>query len=144
LRNLYKSLDVDFNDMFKKIRKAFGGEEDNYAEEDYLELDLAAEQKERKVAVKLFVLKKYEDVTKILNAIREEYTIAIIDFKQLKQRDAIELKRAVSKLKKTVDALGGSIAGHDNIVIVTPSFAKIYKEAPAQPEKRDGEGFSTY
>jgi SepF-like predicted cell division protein (DUF552 family) len=122
--------------VFDKIKKAFGGENDEFLEDDYLELDLGAEQQERKVAVKLFVLRKYEDVNKILNSVREEYTIGIIDFKQLKQRDAIELKRAVSKLKKTVDALGGSIAGHDNIVIVTPSFAKIYKEAP-EPENKE-------
>ena len=131
--------------VFKSIRKALTGETgEEFLEDDYLELDLGAEQEERKIAVKLFVLKRYEDVNKIINAIREEYTVGIIDFKQLKQRDAIELKRAVSKLKKTVDALGGSIAGHDNIVIVTPSFAKIYKEAPEQPKQEQREGFEPY
>ena len=124
--------------VFKRLKKVFTGEmDDEFLENDYLELDLASEKEEKKVAVKLFVLKQYEDVNRILSALREEYTIGIIDFKQLKQKDAIELKRAVSKLKKTVDALGGSIAGHDNIVIVTPSFAKIYKEAEPKQEKRE-------
>ncbi len=131
--------------MFEKIKSALTGEQkDDFLDDNYLELDLGAEQEEKKVAVKLFVLRKYEDVNKILNSIREEYTIGIIDFKQLKQRDAIELKRAVSKLKKTVDALGGSIAGHDNIVIVTPSFAKIYKEAPEPVKQENKEGIDTY
>jgi len=116
--------------VFEKIKRAFSnpsGEE--YMNEEYIELDLnAKEDRQNKVQVKLFVLKKYEDVTRILSALREGYTIAIIDFKILKQKDPIELKRAVAKLKKTVDALEGSIAGHENIVVVTPSFAKIYKE----------------
>ena len=72
-------------------------------------------------------------MTRILNALREGFTIAVVDFKILKKKDPIELKRAVSKIKKTVDALEGSIAGHDNIVIATPSFAKIFKEVEQQP-----------
>ena len=116
--------------VFEKIKRAFSnpsGEE--YMNEEYIELDLnAREEKDKKVQVKLFVLKRYEDVVRIINSLREGYTIAIIDFKILKQKDPIELKRAVAKLKKTVDALEGSIAGHENIVVVTPSFAKIYKE----------------
>lgn len=115
--------------VFDRIKKVFsGGSSGDALGEDYVEIDLGREEKENKVMVKVFVLKQYEDVNKILNALREGYTIAVIDFKTLKQKDPIELKRAISKIKKTVDALEGSIAGHDNIVIVTPSFAKIYKE----------------
>ena len=54
----------------------------------------------------------------------------------MKQKDPVELKRAVSKIKKTVDALGGSIAGHENLIVATPSFARIQKELPpAKPAK---------
>ena len=126
--------------VFERIRKAFSGSVDNeQLENDYLEIDLEEKEKENKVQVKVFVLKQYEDVNKILNALRQGYTIAIVDFKILKQKDPIELKRAVSKIKKTVDALEGSIAGHDNIVIVTPSFAKIYKEVDAPTPKNEEE-----
>jgi len=123
--------------VFDKIRKAFsdsvGGE---VASDEYIEIDLEQTEKENKVIVKLFVLKQYEDVNTILNALREGYTIAIIDFKILKQKDPIELKRAVSKIKKTVDALEGNIAGHENIVIVTPSFAKIEKEIEQSQQEK--------
>ena len=121
--------------VFKRIKDAFSAS-DTLAD-DYVEIDLEQEDQTNKVQVKLFVLKSYEDTNNILNALREGYTIAIVDFKVLKQKDPIELKRAVSKIKKTVDALEGSIAGHDNIVIVTPSFAKIYKEI--EVPKRDPE-----
>ncbi len=117
--------------VFKKIRDAFSGSFGRESlGEDYVEIDLEEKQKEQenKVMVKVFVLKHYDDVNNILSALREGYTIAIIDFKILKQKDPIELKRAISKIKKTVDALEGSIAGHENIVIVAPSFAKIEKQ----------------
>jgi SepF-like predicted cell division protein (DUF552 family) len=131
--------------VLDKIKRAFSdsiGGADSFSEE-YVEIDLEQGETENKVAVKLFILKQYEDVNRILNALREGYTIAIVDFKALKQKDSIELKRAVSKLKKTVDALGGTIAGHENMVIATPSFAKIYKEEIVEQPKEEGR-FETY
>lgn len=117
--------------VFKKIRKAFSGDtaESEGVEDEYLEIDLGQqEKKESKVQVKLFVLKKYDDVTPILNALREGYTIAVVDIHELRKKDAIELKRAVSKIKKTTDALEGSIAGFgENTIVVTPAFASIDK-----------------
>ncbi len=124
--------------VFDKIKKAFSSQGDGGTIDDsYLEIDLEQEAKENKIVVKLFVLKQYEDVTEILNALREGYTIAIIDIKILRQKDSIELKRAISKIKKTTDALEGSIAGFgENTVIVTPSFAKIHKETSKPKEEK--------
>lgn len=127
--------------VFEKIKKAFAKsmKGEDFEEEDYRVLDVNEGKEDNKVLVKLFVLKNYDDVTEILNALREGYTIAIIDIKILRQKDSIELKRAIAKIKKTTDALEGSIAGFgENTVIVTPSFAKIHKEAShPQPEKHN-------
>ncbi len=106
---------------------------------DYVELDLASQEaKKSKVLVRPFVLKTFEDVTPILNALREGYTIAVVDIKPIKNKDVIELKRAIAKIKKTADALEGSIAGFgENIIIVTPPFAEIYKTpVPGQTQQQ--------
>ena len=124
---------------FDKIKRAFKGREEGNPD-DYLEIDLDKEEKQGKVLVKLFVLKKYEDVNDILNVLREGYTIAIIDMKVLKQKDPIELKRAAAKIKKTTDALEGNIAGFgENLLIVTPSFAQIQKvnSSVSEPQKHN-------
>jgi SepF-like predicted cell division protein (DUF552 family) len=111
--------------VFDKIKKVFSGSEQ---EPEYVEIDLGREAKKAKVLVRPFVLKTFEDITPVLNSLREGYTIAIIDIKPLRTKDVIELKRAISKIKKTADALEGSIAGFgENIIIVTPSFAEIHK-----------------
>lgn len=127
--------------VFDAIKKAFsrsvGGEDTG---EDYLEIDLGKEEQEQKVFVKLFALKDYEEVNNILNSLREGYTIAVVDIKTLRQRDPIELKRAISKIKKTSDAMEGNIAGFgENVVIITPSFAKIHKEATPKPKEDKSE-----
>jgi len=111
--------------VFDRIKRALSGKEE---EPEYIEIDLGREVKKSKVMVHPFVLKSFEDVNPILNSLREGYTIAVIDIKQLKSRDIIELKRAISKIKKTADALEGNIAGFgENIIIVTPQFADIHK-----------------
>lgn len=123
--------------VFDRIKRALSGSlgDDEDVQNEYLEIDLDKGEKESKVLVKLFVLKQYDDVSSILDALREGYTITIIDIKNLRKRDPIELKRAIAKIKKTADALEGNIAGFgENMVIVTPSFAQILKESSKPKE----------
>lgn len=130
-----------FNRIKKAISSQIGKDE---IDDEYIEIDLEHEKKDNKVVVKLFNMNNYEDVNEILSSIREGYTIAVIDIRTLRKKDPIELKRAVSKIKKTTDALEGSIAGFgENTIIVTPSFAKISKEAPTQKQEKK-ESFEDY
>ncbi|MEK6918987.1 MAG: cell division protein SepF [Nanoarchaeota archaeon] len=101
---------------------------DSSFDEDYVEIDVEQKEKKSKIIIRPFVIKKFEDINDILAALREGYTIAVIDIRQIKSRDIVELKRAISKIKKTVEALDGSVAGFgENTIIATPSFAEIYK-----------------
>jgi len=103
---------------------------------EFIEIDLEHQKSESKIIIKTFALKTYEDINPILNALREGYTIAVIDIKLLKSKDVVELKRVISKIKKTIEALEGSIAGFgENTIIATPSFAKIEKGISKEPEK---------
>ena len=124
--------------VIDKIRRAFSDSiKGESADSDYIEIDLEKEKSEHKVLVRLFALKNYDEVKDILNSLREGFTIAVIDIKTLRQRDSIELKRAISKIKKTVDALEGSIAGFgENLVIATPSFAKVHKQMPKEKTEK--------
>jgi SepF-like predicted cell division protein (DUF552 family) len=123
--------------VFDKIKKGIAGAFSGGSDEpEYIEIDLGKEVKKSKVIIRPFVLKSFEDVTPILNSLREGYTIAIIDIKPLRAKDIIELKRSISKIKKTADALEGSIAGFgENTIIVTPQFAEIYR-APTNNRPR--------
>lgn len=123
--------------VFDKIKRAFSGSGSS-DDAEYVEIDLDGEKdKDKKVLVKLFTLRQYDDVNDVLTALREGYTIAIIDIKILRQKDSIELKRAVSKIKKTTDALEGTIAGFgENMVIATPAFAKVHKDLPKEEKKQ--------
>jgi len=121
--------------MVFNFKKLFGQE----SGDEYIEIDLnSAQPKENKIIVKPFILKQYDDTNEILNAVREGYTIVIVDIKPLKTKDVVELKRAVAKLKKTVDAIEGSIAGFgEHTLIITPKFAEIHKAPPQSKPKPD-------
>ncbi len=112
---------------FKRFTPKDMEDEDMAGGADYVELDTDAErEKSSKVIVKPFVMEDFSDIKEILDCIREGYTIALINIKSLKDKDLVELKRAINKLKKTCDAIDGDIAGFgDDYIVVTPSFAEI-------------------
>ncbi|HLD98088.1 MAG TPA: cell division protein SepF [Candidatus Nanoarchaeia archaeon] len=130
--------------VINKIKKGFSNiMGSDSREEDYVEVDLGMEDKKSKVNVRPFILKKFEDVNDILSSLREGYTIAVIDIQTLRKKDVIELKRAISKVKKTVEAMEGSITGFgENIVIATPQFAQI--SAPKVDMQEPKNRFDSY
>ena len=115
----------------------FGGGDEGDEGSDFIEIDLKQEKSDSKVLIKTFTLNIYEDINPILNSLREGYTIAVIDLKPLKSKDVVELKRAISKIKKTVEALEGKIAGFgDSTVIATPS--KVFEIKKGGVEENPG------
>ena len=98
------------------------------AEEEYVELDTADTDGMSKIIVRPFTIEDFSDIKPILDVLREGNTITLINIRPLKDKDLIELKRAVNKLKNTCDAIDGDIAGFgDDYMVITPSFASIYR-----------------
>ena len=102
--------------------------------DDYVEIDTTVSRdRKSKISVRPFVVKDFGDIKPALDCLREGMTIALINIKQLKERDIVELKRAVNKLKKTCDAIEGDIAGFgEDWIVVTPSFAQIHRTAETE------------
>jgi len=125
--------------VFEIFKRTKVKEEDS---PEFIEIDLEKDTSSSKILVKTFVLKVYEDIHPILSALREGYTIAIIDITPLKSKDVIELKRAISKIKKTVEALEGKIAGFgQNTVIATPSKVFDIQKGSMVEEKPKDVGY---
>lgn len=131
--------------FFSKLKNMFSSssipeEEDSEKGEDYVELDTEGSELKSKILVRPFVLEDFEDVKEILDALREGHTIVLINIKPLKDKDLVELKRAINKVKKTTDAVEGDIAGFgEDYIVVTPSFAQIYKSKDITPVKEQEE-----
>ena len=125
--------------FFGKIKEMItGAEEEVVDEEGYVELDTDAESPKARVVVRPFVLQDFEGVKPILDSLREGKTIGLVNMRPLKEKDLVELKRAVNKLKKTCDAIEGEIAGFgEDYIIVTPSFAQIYRSKGTQDIKAE-------
>jgi len=103
-------------------------DDENWEDSDYIEVGPETEERTSKVIVRPFVLEDFSDIKPVLDALREGYTIAIINIKPLKEKDIIELKRAINKLKKSIEVIDGDIAGlGEDYIIATPTFAEIYR-----------------
>jgi SepF-like predicted cell division protein (DUF552 family) len=115
------------------LSKIIGGRSyEDFPEEltdEYVEIDTSvARAGKTKIIVRPFVVQDFGDIKPILDSLREGMTVALVNIKPLKERDIIELKRAVSKLKKTCEAIDGDIAGFgEDWVVVTPSFAQVHR-----------------
>ena len=124
---------------FDRLRERIGGRpesSDSFAD-DYVEIspDLTPKTAKSKITISPFVFETFENIKPALDALREGYTIALINIKPLKDKDLVELKRAVNKLKKTCDAIEGDIAGFgEDWIVVTPSFGEIYRHEAASTD----------
>ncbi|MBW2985544.1 cell division protein SepF [Candidatus Woesearchaeota archaeon] len=126
--------------FLSKFKEKIAGEvfEDGEAEEEYVELDATEADGMSKVVVRPFSIEDFSDIKPILDALREGKTIALVNIKPLKEKDLIELKRAINKLKNTCDAIEGDIAGFsDDYIVATPSFATIYRSTETQDLKEN-------
>ena len=116
----------------EKIVKGAGKGGNYYPEEvseDYVEIDAdTAKKGKERILIRPFIIEDFTDIKLALDALREGMTIALINIKPIKDRDIVELKRTVNKLKKTCDAIDGDIAGFgEDWIVVTPSFARVYR-----------------
>ncbi len=105
--------------------------------ESYVELESSSSSKEdkAKVLVRPFVMEEFEDIKTVLDVLREGTTIALINIKPLREKDLVELKRAISKLRKTCEAIEGDIAGFgEDYVVAVPYFARIHRNTLSTDE----------
>lgn len=120
--------------FFSKLKQKLGSKSDyeilEEAEgEGYVELGVEGKGSAgSKIIVRPFVLDNFESIKNVIDAMREGHTIALVNIKPLKDKDLVELKRAINKLKKTCDAVEGDIAGFgEDWIAVVPSFAHIHR-----------------
>ncbi|MBT4935250.1 cell division protein SepF [Candidatus Woesearchaeota archaeon] len=123
-------------DFFLQLKDKFArpmDEEENLEQqpEEYVELDSESQKEDRsKVLVRPFVMEEFEDIKEVLDVLREGSTVALINIKPLKDKDLVELKRAISKLRKTCDAIDGDIAGFgEDYVVAVPYFGRIHRQS---------------
>ncbi len=127
---------------FERLReKLFGERGDDFFDEspeDYVEITSQQPGSKAKIIVKPFVIHEFQDIKPALDSLREGYTIALVNIRPIKEKDIVELKRAINKLKKTCDAIDGDIAGFgEDWIVVTPSFAEVHRHsaAPKAPSR---------
>lgn len=130
-----------FSNIKSKVSSVLSGEEvDNVnldeGEKEYVELDTTTKTDTKgKILVRPFIINDFSDIKIVLDSLREGSVIALLNIKPLKDKDLIELKRVINKLKKTTDALEGDIAGFgEDYIVVTPNFARIYRAKASAPK----------
>jgi len=103
--------------------------------DEYIEVTGDIKHPSAKILVRTFNITNFEDIKPILNVLREGQTIALINIAPIKDNDRMGLKRAIDKLKKTLEANDGDIAAFgETWLVATPAFASIYKNSKEENE----------
>jgi len=127
-------------DFFSKMKKKFSAPHEVPEEEGegYVELGSETTLDSKKIIVRPYVIEDFEHIKPILDSLREGHTIALINIRPLRDKDLVELKRAINKLKKTCDAIEGDIAGFgEDWIAAVPSFAQIYRGEKKKEETKE-------
>jgi len=102
--------------------------------EDFIELEHL--KQEPKVSVRTMQLTCFDDTKKVAAILREGRTIMLLDVSPLKEKDIIDLKRSVNKLKSVSAEMGSEIAGlSGDWIVLAPGFAEIYRPKPVVKEE---------
>jgi SepF-like predicted cell division protein (DUF552 family) len=112
-------------------RRRMSGEfEEDEEKDEFLEVNVMDETTHTggKVGIRIEHLTEFADTEKVLKALREG-SVVFLKIKNLKEKDLGELKRAVERLKKTVMAQNGDIAGvEQDWLILAPEHATVQRE----------------
>lgn len=97
--------------------------------EEYVEVGVMdGEKTPGKISIMIEKLNDFSDTDRILKAVREG-SIVFLKIKGLKEKDIGELKRSVDKLRKTITANSGDIAGiEQDWLCITPEFARVHRD----------------
>jgi SepF-like predicted cell division protein (DUF552 family) len=96
-------------------------------DDEYVELDAITDDGERNVKIRVATLNEFGDVERVQTLLREN-NIVWVKIKPLKDKDMTDLKRAIDRLKKTISAINGDIAGIDeDWIVACPSFARVHR-----------------
>ena len=129
-----------FSRARSKVNELLGEREITQSEEaqkEYIELDTSGSEGAHQMTVKTYTINAFGDIKQVLDDLRHGYTIAILNIKPLRDSDTVDLQRAISKLKKTGEAVNGDIAGlGEDYIIATPERVSITRTAKrnAPPE----------
>ena len=112
------------------IRDIFGKKEEfpEEIEEGYMEVNVMESEDSRmkgKIGIRIEKLSEFADTDRVLRHIRAG-SIIFLKIKELREKDMGELKRAVEKIKKTITATNGDIAGvESDWLILAPEYAVV-------------------
>ena len=95
-------------------------------EPKYIEVDWKGGKSDTRDYVRVLSLNEFSDVEGILDRLRDRNSIVILKIKPKLVQEKIELKRALKRIQRTCQAIGGDIAGiKEDVIVITPPEMEI-------------------
>ena len=96
-------------------------------EEEFVEIDVSKFQEQEEIKIRVEKLNELSDADRIQHLLREG-NVVLARVKDLWERDANMLKKAVERIKRTCSVIDGDMVIVDkDILIITPGTVKIQR-----------------
>jgi len=120
---------------FDFLKKDGENNDEELVGDDFVELDAEMTEGNSKAVIRAETLQEFEDMEKVQEHLRNDH-IVWINIGPLKSKDMTNLKRAVNRLKKTIKAIDGDMAGVDeNWIVACPAYAEIARSTKEKGSK---------
>ncbi len=128
-----KFLGIKYNNLDKDFSNEEVYTEEKTKKNEYIsigDINPCLEEKSSDMKIKVFSLQRHENISEILDRIRDRKTVCLINISMLRDKDPEELRRAIHKLKKTSSAVSGDVVSfsHDWVLVV-PNNVEIERRA---------------
>lgn len=97
-------------------------------EPKYLEVNWGGETTSTKEYIRVLSLNEFSDVELVLDKLRDKNNIIVLKVKPRLVQEKLELKRALKRIQRTCQAIGGDIVGvKEDIIVIAPSSVSIIR-----------------
>lgn len=103
-------------------------------EPKYVEVEWKGHEHVQKEHVRVLTMSDYSDVEGVLELLRDRSNIVVLRIKPRLVQEKMELKRALKRIQRTCQAIGGDIAGvKEDVIIITPPNIEIMRTSSEVP-----------
>ncbi len=108
-------------------------------DEDYIVVE--DEKPKPQLLIMTFQVQAYEEIKRVISFLRKGRIIALIDLKPLREKNVVDLKMTVNKLKTVCAEVGADLAslGGDWIVVAPDAVEIERPKLPTPPEPEFGQ-----
>ncbi|HIJ99340.1 TPA: cell division protein SepF [archaeon] len=97
-------------------------------EPKFMEIDWKGHEPQSSTSIRVLSMNDFSDVEGVLDHLRDRNNIIVLKVKPRLMQEKLELKRALKRIQRTCQAIGGDIVGiKEDVILISPPSVGIVR-----------------